>query len=436
MPSLSNVDLTFESKLTAKGFQYRNTRDRATRGIWQGGGGCSVEMSSIELRTMRDDSRVSGRSSSPFESQRVVQRAISTTRRRILVVLVLIMCITAVTLTRFPGFVEHYTHLQGKVVAKTDEMIEMITVPLQPKQEVLNGEHQFYMLPKSHFKIPVGILIVLHPCKRSGLDFFLLPEDRIVAKDALNQGLAVLSLTSKDRNSGCFTSEDTPVVSQIVDQWTKLHNLQNIPRYGLGISSGGSFLFFVYRTLKLDSMVVYNTPQRFLPDDMDDHAMIPTAFVTMSMDKRMNKRMRESHRELSHAKVPTELFQISPRPFTKAICTSRLPEMLPKDCDRIFDTLRDDFSRILDKDGFVIDDVVSSEDWNSFASALQLDTWYNPLHFQTAKTSAGHSWPYASIEQEFRTCYARHAMSSEHHAKIIEFLVTAPSRVVDLVDGP
>jgi hypothetical protein len=391
-------------------------------------------MSSIELKTIKDDSsRVMVRSSSPFESQRVVQRAISTTRHRIVLVFVLFMCITAVTLTRFPGFVEHYTHLQGKIVAKMDDLI---TIPLQPKQEVQYGEHQFYMLPKSPFEKAIGILIVLHPCKRSGLEFFLLPEDRIIAKEALQQGLAVLSLTSKDRESGCFTSEDAPVVSQIVNQWTQLHNLQDVPRYGLGISSGASFLFFVYRALKLDSMVVYNTPQRFLPDDMDDRAMIPTAFVTMSKDKPMNRRMRESHRELSHANVPTELFQVSPRPFTKAICTTRLPEMPLKDCNRIFDTLRDDFSHMLDKDGFVMDDVVTSEDWKSLASALQLDSWNNPSHFQTPKTSAGHSWPYASIEQEFRSCYGHHAMSSEHHAKIIEFLVTAPTRMVDLVEGP
>ena len=102
-----------------------------------------------------------------------------------MLVLVLFMCITAVTLTRFPGFVEHYTHLQGKIVAKMDDLI---TIPLQPKQEVQYGEHQFYMLPKSPFEKAIGILIVLHPCKRSGLEFFLLPEDRILAKEALQQG--------------------------------------------------------------------------------------------------------------------------------------------------------------------------------------------------------------------------------------------------------
>jgi hypothetical protein len=343
------------------------------------------------------------------------------------------MCITAVAMTRFPDVVDRYSHTQGKIVAKTDELV---TVPLLPKQEVLYGEHHFYMLPKLPFKKAVGVLIVLHPCKRSGLDFFHLPEDRIVAKDALQKGLAVLSLTSKDRESGCFTGEDVPVVSQIVDKWTKLHSLQDVPRYGLGISSGASFLFFVYRGLKLDSMVVYNTPQGYLPDDMDDNGMIPTAFVTMSRDKPVSKRIREYHKELSSATVPTRLFQVSPRPFTKAICTSRMPEMLTKDCDRIFDTLQADFSQMLDKDGFVLHDVVSSDDWNDLVRTLDLDSWYDQLHFQTPKTSAGHSWPYAAVEQEFRTCLARHSMTSEHHSTILEFLITASDEMnSDLLEG-
>jgi hypothetical protein len=334
----------------------------------------------------------------------------------------LIICATVVTMTRFPDIMEHHSRTQGQIVVKTDEIA---TIPLQPKQEVLYGEHHFYMLPKSPFKKPLGVLIVLHPCKRSGLDFFHLPEDRIVAKDALDKGLAVFSPTSKDRKSGCFTGEDVSLVSEIVDRWTSLHALQDVPRYGLGISSGASFLFFVYKELELDSMAVYNTPQGFLPDALDDHALIPTAFVTMTMDPKMSKRIRDYYKLLIVSQVPTQLFQVSPRPFTKAICMSRLPEMLPKDCDRIFDALRDDFSHLLDQNGFVLEDVVASEDWNKLTKALQLDSWSDLLHFQTDKTSAGHSWPYAEIEQEFLTCRAHHGMTSEHHSSILEFLMTA-----------
>lgn len=84
---------------------------------------------------------------------------------------------------------------------------------------------------------------------------------------------------------------------------------------------------------------------------------------------------------------------------------------------------------MLDKDGFVRRDVVSSNDWNDLVSTLALDSWYDQLHFQTLKTSAGHSWPYAAVEQEFRTCFARHSMTSEHHSTILEFLMTASDQM-------
>lgn len=380
--------------------------------------------SSIELRNFKDDHKTSSAATTTTSS--TYSGNSCTAKHRVAFVLVLILCITAVTMTRFPEIMDHYSHTQGKIVAKTDDFA---TIPLQPKKEYLYGGHHYYLLPKSPYKKAIGVLIVIHECQRSGLDFFHLPEDRIVAKDALDRGLAVLSLTSKDRDSGCFSVADASDVGKIVNQWTLLHGLQDLPRYGLGVSSGASFLFFVYRAMKLDSMAVYNTPQGYLPDDIDDNAMVPTAFVTMPLDKSVSKRMRDSRKELSVSKIPTLMLKVSPRPFAKSMCTARLPEMLPNDCERIFELLHSDFSHLLDKDGFVVEDVARSEDWKKLTDALHLDSWSDVLHYQTPKTSAGHSWPYAAVEQEFRTCHARHGMSSEHHSAVLEFLTTAPAQI-------
>jgi len=386
--------------------------------------------SSTELKPIPNESSRSTRSLSPSESSSsyISQRSLSTTKFRITLVLVLIMFVT-ITLTRFRGVLTAYTTSAGNGRGIIVNVENTAIRPLNPKEEILLGGSHFYMLPKTPFEEAIGVLIVFHPCNRSGVDFFLLPEDRIVAKNALEKGLAVLSLTSKDRESGCFTTEDTGIVNQVVDKWTNLHNLSKVPRYGMGISSGGSFLFFVYKELHIKRMVVYNTPQGFLPSDHHDETtmmMIPTAFVTMSMDKPLSRRIRENHKELSKRHIPTQLFQISPRPFKKeVICKSRLPEMKPKDCDRIFESLQggDSHHQLLDKDGNVLQDITESYEWKELVSTLDLDAWPSSSHFPTSKTSGGHSWPYASIEQELHACYGRHGMNSQHHVKIMEFLL-------------
>lgn len=382
---------------------------------------------SLELRNLKDDNKSTASTTSNPEpaAHTGISRGLQTTRHRMTLVVVLLLCIMAFTMSSFPEVIEHYSHSQGKIVAKTDEIV---TVPLKPIQELIQGENHYFMLPKT-FRKAKGVLIVLHSCKRSGLEFFHLPEDRILAQDALKQGLAVLALTSQDRDSGCFTQKDVSWVGNVVDEWARTHGLETVSRYGLGMSSGGSFLFFVHKELKLESMVVYNTPQGFLPADIEDRAMIPTAFVTMPRDKLMLKEMRSNYNELVQKEIPSQIFRVSPRPFTKSLCTGRFPEMLANDCDSFFELLQKDYSQLLDKDGFVAEDLISGQ-WQTLFETLGLDSQTNELYFQTALASSGHSWTWAAIEQEVRTCHAYHGMTSEHHSSVLAFLLSpvgAPS---------
>ena len=304
-------------------------------------------------------------------------------------------------------------------MAKTDELA---TGPLQPRKELISREYHYYMLPKAPYLKPVGVLIVLHSCRRSGLEFFHLPEDRIIAQDALEKGLAVFSLTSQDRASGCFTKKDLSWASRVVDEWTMLHMLDKLPRFGLAASSGASFLFFIYNQLKLTSMAVYNTPQSFLPNDFKEESMIPTAYVTMPLDKPMNRQIRKNYEELVHAGIASQLFRVSRRPFTRALCETRVPELDSKECNKIFDTLEKDHSKLLDKDGFIAQDWTSGQ-WQGLFSALELDSKTKNLPYLTPQASSGHSWIWEAMGQEVRTCQAYHGMTSEHHSSILDFLL-------------
>lgn len=375
---------------------------------------------SLELRAVNDGSRNSPTAPAwTFETQPL--RASQITHHRLALVVVFVLCLTMLTTFHFPDFVRLYGNSEGRIVAKE---ADLATVPLQPTSELILGVHHYFMLPKSSFPKPRGLLVVLHACKQSGLEFFHLPEDRIVAQHALQKGLAVLSLTSQDRVSGCFTQQDVSWVGKVVNEWTKLHSLRNLPRFGLASSSGASFLFFVFQELKLESMVVYNTPQSFLPDDVEEKVMIPTVFVTMPADKNMAKRMRKNHDDLVRQQIPTLLLRVAPRPFAKPICDARFPEMLAHDCYQIFDVLQQNHSTLLDKDGFVTKDWNSGQ-WQSLFETLGVDSRTDDLYFQTPTAFSGHSWTWAALEQEVQTCHAYHAMTAEHHANILDFLITS-----------
>jgi hypothetical protein len=385
---------------------------------------------SLELRNLKDDNKSTVSSSSTRTPEPAVSRGMQGTRQRMALVVVVLLCIMAFTMTNFPEVIDHYSHSQGKIVAKTDEIV---IVPLQPVQGLILGEAHYFMIPRT-FRKAKGVLIVLHSCMRSGLEFFHLPEDRIIAQDALKKGLAVLALTSQDRDSGCFTQKDMSWVSNVVDEWTKIHGLESVPRYGLGMSSGGSFLFFVYKELKLESMAVYNTPQGFLPDDIEDKYMVPTAYVTMPRDKPMFKEMQDNYNELVRNEIPAQIFRVTPRPFTPVLCATRFPEMLVKDCNAFFDRLQKDHSQLLDKDGFVAEDLKSGQ-WQSLFETLRVDAPTHQLDYQTPLATSGHSWPWAAMEQEVRTCHAYHGMTSEHHSSILQFLISPVGAPSDEPDG-
>jgi hypothetical protein len=258
-------------------------------------------------------------------------------------------CIAALTVTNYPAVISAYTHKNGTIVAKIDDIV---TVPLRPKVDNILGIDHYYMKPPGDKKVK-GVLIFLHSCKRSGLEFFHLPEDRIVAYDALQQGLAVLAPTSQHRESGCYTSMDLDWVDKVVTEWTALHKMEKMPRMGMAVSSGASFLFFVHKALKLESLAVYNTPQSFLFEDIEKKEAIPTVFVTMPLDTTINKQMEANYEQLLDANTPTQIYKVTPHPFTSALCLARFPEMIASDCDEIFDIIDQDYGQLLDADGFI-----------------------------------------------------------------------------------
>lgn len=378
--------------------------------------------------------------SSSLERNSVKNQATSHKKRRQCFVrfTLLFLGIVGLSIVRYPSFIERYAHNEGEIVVKLDETI---TAPLNPERERLQGLDHFYMLPFSNATAdgkPKGILLYLHSCKQSGLEFFTLPEHRIIAYDAIQKGLVVFSPTSHNRNSGCYTSEDSNgYLERVVNEFVRKHRLHQLPRVGLGDSSGGAFLSFVHQALKLESMAVYNSPQSYGEIDsldIQESTAIPTVYVTMSTDTSILNRMNDNKIRLQELNISSYLYKVSPRPFTESLCAARLPELTDGFCEHIFETIVRDHSNLLDADGYVLEGDVKSAQWQRCFDRLELDYRIaSPTHatdvqilYHEARHSsarAQRSWLRVTLEQEIQTCYGFHAMTAQFHDEVMEFLM-------------
>ena len=351
------------------------------------------------------------------------------TTTRLLCVGFALLFVALVSNSNYNRLIDLYRHPNGYVQPKIDDIISL---PLKPRVVRLDGIDHYYMLPDSSGQQKArGVLIFLHSCRRSGLEFFHLPEDRIIAYDALQHGLAILAPTSQHRESGCWTQPDMAWVGGIVDQWTQRYHLEDVPRIGMAVSSAASFLFFIYKSLRLQSMAVYNTPQSY--DKAELGLAIPTIFATMPNDESIAHAMELNYERLREADVPTQLYKITPHPFTTDVCQARIPEMGKAKCNKLFSMIRTkkEFARLLDAEGYVKEDLKVGK-WKQLFEKLELDKRNdddeeddeggNDLYFSDF-AHTGHSWLWAAVEQEVTACLAYHSMTAEHHSSILAFLM-------------
>jgi len=241
-----------------------------------------------------------------------------------------------------------------------------------------------------------GILIVLHQCHQSGLHFFQLPESRIVAAHALQQGLAIFSptasaastlLTSNDEKGGKSTKGDDgggggtekncwsadldgdELLGPLLFEWSREMKLESLPRMALGIANGANLLITssLYTTLRLQSMALYGSHHQkgFDVDDLERDVIPATAFVVFPKGSkatefairnhdtllRYSEQVQEGHEKLQkseeHDRRSKEddleadfsrkalLITVEPHDWTSSLCQQRMPEYRTR-CRRFF----------------------------------------------------------------------------------------------------
>jgi hypothetical protein len=113
-----------------------------------------------------------------------------------------------------------------------------------------NATEVVYAFPKASDSIQ-GIALVLHACTHSALKFFSpshdcneclgLAEELQISRILLRRNYAILAITSQDRKSGCWSSEDCVRIRGALEEFRHLLPIPISKVIAIGASSGGRF---------------------------------------------------------------------------------------------------------------------------------------------------------------------------------------------------
>jgi len=246
---------------------------------------------------------------------------------------------------------------------------------------------------------------------------------------ALNRGLAVVSPTSSDRNTGCWSETDTSVLPQSIDKLlTSIGLSDTLPRIGIGASSGGAFLFSVYRQLKFKAIASYVAARGFESSLLlTDAASLPaTGYVHMPADSVTSSGVAEQYSALHAAGVPTQAWEIKQQALTPEHCDRRLPEFGDRRCHAFLKKSKQ--AGLVGPDNRVLQSYTNGA-WDELMKESKIDMELDLLQSTTKKRGevsptafSGRSWLRASLEEVIAACYARHEMTATYHEEVLDFL--------------
>lgn len=308
----------------------------------------------------------------------------------------------------------------------------LVSGPLSPEVGIFDDVEVFYMLPNVNI---TGVLIFFHGCQHSGQHLFLLPEDRLLALESLNRGLLVMSPTSVDRSSGCWSRLDIERVVRMLANFEKSINLpSSLPRMGIGASSGGAFLFDFCLRVPLKSMVSYVMGKGFeeaqLAEAKSKNLTLPaTGYVHMPRDAWTSESVSRNIAALQAANIPTYEWRVYSRPFLPDwLCNERLIEWKTDRCKVFFDLIKVHNPPLLNPTDSVVLESYTTGDWDHIlhqSNVDDLDVSIKPgFTLPTDNLSAnGHSWLWAFLEEEIAVSFAVHEMTAEYKEEVLDFLM-------------
>lgn len=177
-----------------------------------------------------------------------------------------------------------------------------------------------YQIPEKPLK---GVVFFAHGCSHSALDLWPpsikcpkcigLPIEMSTAESALANNYAVIAISSINRQTKCWSSQDVSRVQKVIHNFyeTVLNIIspeahKHIPLHLVGVSSGGSFVGAVAQSsnLRPPASTAYIQISSVHMMNHHDHYVPPLLFVLMPKDPftsfRLNNTLHSAHRHITH----------------------------------------------------------------------------------------------------------------------------------------
>lgn len=152
-----------------------------------------------------------------------------------------------------------------------------------------------------------------------------MPEERLLVREALHLRYAVIGISSLGK---CWSfGKEVTTVNQIIGGWIETHpELNNLPVFGLGASSGGQFLSILATKMKFRAITLVVAQGLFKSmSDVVFSDYSPTLFVHMPKDG-ARMRMITKHMELLSKKgVEVREIRCMEFPITPHLLSDRIP---------------------------------------------------------------------------------------------------------------
>lgn len=196
--------------------------------------------------------------------------------------------------------------------------------------ELEGGVQLVYQIPKSN-KALTGVLFVAHGCSHSATDWWPksqncsrcigLPVEKTIVQTALEHNMAVVAVTSGNRQHKCWVlkSDKVPVINAIKYVYQKagfIAESASLPLYLLGASSGGSFVGSFAQEAKSEGLIVSAICVQimFIKIHRFDEGMIPALFIHMPL---------ESHTKKMISSVIDQINKHSPNSAKELLCLKK-----------------------------------------------------------------------------------------------------------------
>ncbi|CAM6087893.1 unnamed protein product [Calypogeia fissa] len=194
-------------------------------------------------------------------------------------------------------------------------------VELKPTHEVREGVDVVWQIPPN----PRGVFFIAHSANGTPFSYWPshdnvpqctgTPEHKVLIKDALEQGYAVIVGKSVDLTWARWPvpNVDTQKTVKILKEWTNEHGLEALPLSGLGSSAGGDYISALPHVIKMQAIVVmisHGCEEAFEVAVAGEYP--PTLFVPMTGDQKTCSMVKENAEFLKTKGIPCKIQEAPP----------------------------------------------------------------------------------------------------------------------------